>query len=57
MRFRTKDEVTRFFDGLDLIEPGIAVCHRWRPDAAPSDADGELTDARVSIWAGIGIKP
>ncbi|MET9496172.1 SAM-dependent methyltransferase [Streptomyces sp. NPDC006552] len=28
----------RFFDGLDLIEPGICCCHRWRP-ADPADAE------------------
>jgi S-adenosyl methyltransferase len=29
---RTLGEVTRFFDGLDLIDPGIVPTPRWRPD-------------------------
>jgi S-adenosyl methyltransferase len=28
---RTRDEVARFFTGLDLVEPGIVSTPRWRP--------------------------
>ena len=31
-RGRTRDEVARFFGGLDLVEPGIVPTPRWRPD-------------------------
>ncbi|GHJ37537.1 SAM-dependent methyltransferase [Streptomyces sp. TS71-3] len=56
-RVRDKDEVTRFFDGLDLVEPGVEVVHRWRPDAGEA-AEGrkERTDAEISLWGGVGIK-
>ncbi|MEY9848984.1 SAM-dependent methyltransferase [Streptacidiphilus sp. MAP5-3] len=54
VRFRTHKEVASFFDGLDLLEPGVVVGHRWRPDAGPAK---ELTDAEVSLWVGVGIKP
>ncbi|WP_329134464.1 SAM-dependent methyltransferase [Streptomyces sp. NBC_01476] len=57
VRFRPKAEVARFFDGLDLLEPGIVVGHRWRPDAAEGDVDENLSDATVSLWSGVGIKP
>jgi hypothetical protein len=54
---RSQEEVGRFFDGLDLIEPGIVMAHRWRPDEDVAD-DGEgPTDAEVSMWAAVGIKP
>ncbi|MFB9319203.1 SAM-dependent methyltransferase [Cryptosporangium minutisporangium] len=33
LRTRSKDEITRFFDGLELVEPGVTLTHRWRPDA------------------------
>lgn len=33
---RTRDEVTRFFEGLDLVPPGVVYVHAWRPD--PGDA-------------------
>ncbi|GHJ36998.1 SAM-dependent methyltransferase [Streptomyces sp. TS71-3] len=58
-RARHKDEVARFFDGLDLIAPGIEVAHRWHPEVedAEEGEDGETpTDAEVSVWAGVGIK-
>ncbi|SDG33753.1 S-adenosyl methyltransferase [Lentzea fradiae] len=30
---RTHAEVTRFFDGLDLLEPGVVAVNEWRPDS------------------------
>ena len=35
MRLRTKDAVTRFFDGLDLTEPGVVPINHWQPGPAP----------------------
>ncbi|KIF71228.1 methyltransferase [Streptomyces sp. AcH 505] len=32
LRFRARDEVARFFDGLDLVEPGLVTAHRWYRD-------------------------
>ncbi|MER5548866.1 SAM-dependent methyltransferase [Streptomyces sp. NPDC002586] len=29
---RTPEDVARFFDGLDLLEPGVVSCSRWRPE-------------------------
>jgi hypothetical protein len=55
VQFRSQQDVTRFFDGLDLLEPGVTVGHRWRP-SQPAGPDTP-TDAQVSLWAGVGIKP
>ncbi|MGW1130673.1 SAM-dependent methyltransferase [Streptomyces griseoluteus] len=52
VQFRSRADVARFFDGLELLEPGVEVGHRWRPDAEPS-----ATDAEVSLWTAVGIKP
>jgi len=30
---RTAAEITSFFDGLDLVDPGLVTVNRWRPDA------------------------
>ena len=30
-RHRTHAEVARFFDGLDLVEPGVVAVQEWRP--------------------------
>ncbi|SNQ48157.1 conserved hypothetical protein [Frankia canadensis] len=46
---RGRAEIARLLDGLDLVDPGISVLHRWRPDS--SDEAG-LTDAEI---AGYGV--
>ena len=56
MQARTRDEVARFFDGLDLVEPGIQTTHRWRPDLADED-ESSLTDEEVAAYAAIARKP
>ncbi|WP_329556971.1 SAM-dependent methyltransferase [Streptomyces sp. NBC_00696] len=59
VKVRSRDEVARFFTGLDLLEPGIVVGHRWRPASATEElSEAEApTDAEVSLWTGVGIKP
>ncbi|MFF7474722.1 SAM-dependent methyltransferase [Streptomyces sp. NPDC008092] len=52
VQFRSRAEVTRFFDGLELLDPGVSLAHRWRPDSAPT-----ATDVEVSLWTGVAIKP
>jgi hypothetical protein len=49
---RTHAEVSRFFTGLDLVEPGIVQVHRWRPGPRNPDSDRNL-----AIYAGVGRKP
>ncbi len=39
---RDRAELTRFFDGLELLEPGVGSCSLWRPDADTSYADQEV---------------
>jgi O-methyltransferase involved in polyketide biosynthesis len=50
---RTQAEVESFFDGLDLLEPGIVPVPAWRPDS------GEPTVDPQTFWAvaGVGRKP
>jgi hypothetical protein len=48
---RSKDEVARFFEGLDLVDPGIVPFQDWRPG-------GEArTASAVPGWAGVARKP
>jgi S-adenosyl methyltransferase len=55
---RSKEEFTAFFDGLELLEPGIEVPHRWHPDdaGAPGHGIGDVDDAEASMWAGVAVK-
>ncbi|MFE9005932.1 SAM-dependent methyltransferase [Streptomyces sp. NPDC007875] len=58
-QIRTRDEVERFFTGLELAEPGLEVPHRWRTDLAESNSQvetGDVTDEEVSFWAGVAQK-
>ena len=34
MRRRTRDEVARFLDGLEIAGPGLVQMHQWRPEAS-----------------------
>jgi hypothetical protein len=48
---RGQDETARFFEGLDLVEPGVVSPSNWRPDS-------DLVRARhSSMWCGIARKP
>jgi hypothetical protein len=48
---RSYDQVARFFDGLQLIEPGLVQVQRWEPGAAAAD-DGE----EIAAYAGLARK-
>jgi hypothetical protein len=47
-------EIARFFEGLEMVEPGLVQLHRWRPD--PADAESVL-HYDVPAYAGVGRKP
>jgi SAM-dependent methyltransferase len=49
---RTSDDVMRFFDGFELVEPGLTYIRRWRPENPLSAA------AADNIWmvGGVGRK-
>jgi SAM-dependent methyltransferase len=49
---RTHDEVARFFDGLDLVDPGVVQQYEWRPEP------GGAAPSRPSpLWCAVGRKP
>ncbi|TYK43668.1 SAM-dependent methyltransferase [Actinomadura decatromicini] len=49
--FRTHEGVSRFFDGFDLLDPGVVPVQDWRPEpgAPPSLTTG--------MWGGVASKP
>jgi len=53
LTLRSRDEVLSFFDGFDLIEPGLVQPPMWRPDG-PAPTPQEL--ANVGFYAGVGVK-
>jgi len=50
---RSHAAVLRFFDGLDLIDPGLVPVAQWRPDH-PRDAGHAK---RIAAYSGAGRKP
>ena len=49
---RSPDRIARFFDGLELVEPGVVSPPRWRPDPSPSGLPAE-----IDSFCGVGRKP
>ncbi|WP_326952701.1 SAM-dependent methyltransferase [Amycolatopsis sp. NBC_01286] len=52
---RTHDQVLRFFDGFDLVEPGLVGCAMWNPEGAGDMSDDPAIN--VLPYAGVGRKP
>jgi hypothetical protein len=53
-RMRSRDEITAFFDGLELVDPGVVFLPEWRPDRPvgyPLEIGGQL------ILGGMARKP
>jgi hypothetical protein len=50
-QLRGRAEITGFFAGLELLEPGVVSTSRWRPDP-----DGDLPD-EVDALCGVARKP
>ncbi|MDJ1132884.1 SAM-dependent methyltransferase [Streptomyces iconiensis] len=49
---RTPGEIEGFFEGLELLEPGVVSCPRWRPEALPF---GE--PPQIAVHGGLARKP
>jgi hypothetical protein len=49
--FRSREQVGRFFEGTDLVEPGLVPVEKWRPAPSPGDA------GRSILWCAVGRKP
>ncbi|HEY8482639.1 MAG TPA: SAM-dependent methyltransferase [Spirillospora sp.] len=50
---RSPEEIRGFFDGLEVVEPGIVPITRWRPDPGPFDAPASPD---VSTLGGVARK-
>jgi hypothetical protein len=63
---RSRDEIARFFDGLELVDPGMVAVEEWRPPPPPATEgceDGEGSGAGgarrrpVPIYGAVARKP
>ncbi|MFD2764888.1 SAM-dependent methyltransferase [Micromonospora eburnea] len=54
MAIRTRDEFAAFFDGLELVPPGISPITEWRPEVPPEQRPPA---AQASMYAAVARKP
>jgi S-adenosyl methyltransferase len=47
---RSRDEMLRFFEGTDLVEPGLVRVEEWRPDPVAGET------GRSALWCALGRK-
>ena len=52
LELRSGAEIRRFFDGLELLEPGLVLAPFWRPDSEPPEGS-----ERIGIYAGVARRP
>ena len=50
LTLRSREQVARFFEGLELVEPGLVPVREWRPEP------GADTVGNTAIWGAVGIK-
>jgi hypothetical protein len=51
LTWRTREQVARFFDGTDLVEPGLVPVEEWRPEPGSTD------ESKSPLWCAVGRKP
>ncbi len=49
---RPKADVVAMLAGLEVLDPGVTLVHRWRPDPT----DPETDDRDVHLWGAVGVK-
>ncbi len=48
---RSHQQIARFFDGLEMVQPGLVQLHRWRPGPGVTDNGRDL-----AAYGGVGRK-
>jgi S-adenosyl methyltransferase len=48
--YRSREQVARFFAGMDLVEPGLVPLEDWRPESGTGDT------GRSALWCAAGRK-
>ncbi|CAM03221.1 S-adenosyl methyltransferase [Saccharopolyspora erythraea NRRL 2338] len=50
LQLRSKEKVEEFFQGMELVEPGVQLINRWRPGT-------EVVEADIAMYGGVARKP
>ena len=54
VQIRSREQIERFFDGLDLVEPGLVYLPEWRPDEPVRQP---LDPGSMLMLVGVARKP
>ena len=54
LRWRNLAQTERFFDGLEMVDPGIVQMHKWRPD---DDSYQQIPEADIAMYGAVARKP
>ncbi|MEU9125125.1 SAM-dependent methyltransferase [Streptomyces sp. NPDC048506] len=67
LHLRDRESILRFFDGMELLAPGLVMSHSWRPDILVPHIPGTamrphvdslgIDDISDSKWAAVARKP
>ena len=57
MRVRSREEIERFFDGLEIVEPGLQIVSRWRAEPRGAGEGPEPSDTEVAVYGAVARKP
>ncbi|MEV6349626.1 SAM-dependent methyltransferase [Actinoplanes sp. NPDC051851] len=52
--FRDRATALSFFDGLELVEPGLVQVHKWRPDGTEPAG---IEDRDIAMYGAVARKP
>ncbi|MEU3572817.1 SAM-dependent methyltransferase [Kitasatospora sp. NPDC036755] len=52
LQIRDRAETEAFFTGYELLDPGVALVHRWRPEAGVAP----VRDRDIAMYAGVAVK-
>jgi hypothetical protein len=54
LEWRTSEQALRFFEGLQLVEPGLVQMHKWRPNQI--DVGKMPADEDIAMYGAVGRK-
>ncbi|MGW1177472.1 SAM-dependent methyltransferase [Kitasatospora sp. NPDC002543] len=52
LQIRDRAETEAFFTGYELLDPGVALVHRWWPEAGVAP----VRDRDIAMYAGVAVK-
>jgi hypothetical protein len=54
IHMRSRADILRFFDGFEVLDPGLVYIPQWRPD---SPADVPADPSKFWVLVGVARKP